>query len=126
MSPACDCSSRILAISPIKVFSGGMLTQETKAEFGDKLYRLFPTLRLFGFSMGATMYASRIGVDFAVPLTAETAQYARTVYPKLACPETALEASDITAVMRAVTDVTPCSHESLLRDSPDDQRLHQR
>jgi hypothetical protein len=79
-------------------FSGGMLTQETKVEFGNKLYRLFPTLRLFGFSMGSTMYASRIGVDFAVPLTAETVSYAKAAYPKLVCPDAQLEASDITGM----------------------------
>ena len=79
-------------------FSGGMLTQETKVEFGNKLYGLFPTLRLFGFSMGSTMYASRIGVDFAVPLTAETVSYAQAVYPKLAYPDTKLETSDITGM----------------------------
>jgi hypothetical protein len=79
-------------------FSGGMLTQEIEVEFGNKLYQLFPTLRLFGFTMGSTMYASRIGVDFAVPLTLETMTYARTAYPKLSCPETNLEASDITGM----------------------------
>lgn len=79
-------------------FSGGMLTQEIKVEFGNKLYGLFPTLRLFGFSMGSTMYASRIGVDFAVPLIAETMNYAQAAYPKLACPDTKLEASDITGM----------------------------
>lgn len=79
-------------------FSGGMLTQETKVEFGNKLYGLFPTLRLFGFCMGSTMYASRIGVDFAVPLTAGTMSYAEAAYPKLACPSTKLEASDITGM----------------------------
>jgi len=79
-------------------FSGGMLTQETKADFGDKLYRLFPTLRLFGFSRGSKMYASRVGVDFAVPLTVETIHYAKAAYPELACPDTKLEASDITGM----------------------------
>ena len=79
-------------------FSGGMLTQETKVEFGNKLYKLFPTLRLFGFSMGSTMYASRIGADFAVPLTAETVSYAKAAYPKLVCPDAQLEVSDITAM----------------------------
>ena len=79
-------------------FSGGMLTQETKVEFGNKLYGLFPTLRLFGFSMGSRMYASRIGVDFAVPLTAETMSYAKAAYPKLTCPDTKLETSDITGM----------------------------
>jgi hypothetical protein len=80
------------------LFSGGILTQEIKTEFGDKLYRLFPTLRLFGFSFGSTMYASRIGVDFAVPLTVETMGYAKAVYPRLDCPEASVEASDITAM----------------------------
>jgi hypothetical protein len=79
-------------------FSGGMLTQEIKVEFGNKLYELFPTLRLFGFSMGSTMYASRIGVDFAVPLTAETMNYAEAAYPKLAYSHTKLETSDITGM----------------------------
>jgi hypothetical protein len=79
-------------------FSGGMLTQEIKVPFGNKLYGLFPTLRLFGFSMGSTMYASRIGVDFAVPLTTETVSYAQAAYPKLACPDTKLESSDITGM----------------------------
>jgi hypothetical protein len=80
------------------LFSGGILTQEIKTEFGDRLYRLFPTLRLFGFSFGSTMYASRIGVDFAVPLTVETMGYAKAVYPRLECPEASVEASDITAM----------------------------
>ena len=80
------------------LFSGGILTQEIKTEFGDKLYRLFPTLRLFGFSFGSTMYASRIGVDFAVPVTVETMGYAKAVYPRLDCPEASVEASDITAM----------------------------
>lgn len=80
------------------LFSGGLLTQEIKTEFGDKLYKLFPTLRLFGFSFGSTMYASRIGVDFAVPLTVETMGYAKAIYPRLDCPKTLVEASDITAM----------------------------
>jgi len=44
------------------------------------------------------MYASRLGVDFAVPLTKETLSYARAAYPRLDCPEASIETSDITAM----------------------------
>jgi len=79
------------------LFSGGILSQQA-TDFGDKLYKLFPTLRLLGFSLGNMMYASRLGVDFAVPLTVETMGYAQAIYPKLRCPETSVEVSDITAM----------------------------
>lgn len=86
-------------------FSGGSLEEKAsekekraKAAFAARLYTLFPALRLLGFSLGSSMYPSRLGVDFAVPLVVETRGYALAAYPKLACPTTAVEAGDITAV----------------------------
>ena len=79
-------------------FSGGLLTPEFKKGLGDKLYTTFPSLRLMGFSFGNTMFPSKVGVDFAVPLTKETLGYAKAVYPDLACPSTDLEASEIAAM----------------------------
>ncbi len=79
-------------------FSGGLLTKEMKKQVGDKLYATFPALRLLGFSFGNIMFPSKVGADFAVPITAETVTYAQAVYPNLECPKATQEASEITAM----------------------------
>ena len=69
----------------VTLFSGGTLTSgsaEANA-LAQSLYTNFPSLSLLGFSMGSRMYASRVGLDFAVPLTRETAAYAVAAYPEL-------------------------------------------
>ena len=79
-------------------FSGGLLTKEAKKGLGDKLYATFPTLRLLGFSFGNIMFPSKVGADFAVPITTETTAYAQAAYPNLKCPPPTQEASEITAM----------------------------
>ncbi len=79
-------------------FSGGLLTKEVKKGLGDKLYATFPTLRLMGFSFGNIMFPSKVGADFAIPITIETSGYAQVVYPNLDCPKPSQEASDITGM----------------------------
>jgi hypothetical protein len=69
----------------VTLFSGGTLTSgsaEANA-LAQSLYTNLPSLSLLGFSMGSRMYASRVGLDFAVPLTSETAAYAVAAYPEL-------------------------------------------
>jgi hypothetical protein len=86
----------------ITLFSGGTLTSgSAQADtLAHSLYAHFPSLSLLGFSMGSRMYASRVGVDFAVPLTAETNPYAIAAYPELEAelPETTVTSSQITAM----------------------------
>jgi len=83
----------------VTFFSGGTLTEGDSA-LAHNLYETFPSLRLFGFSMGGRMYPSRFGVDFAVPLTKETQAYAQAAYPEQAdaLPKTTVEAGQITAM----------------------------
>ncbi len=83
----------------VTFFSGGLLTEGNPA-VAKSLYETFPALRLFGFSMGGRMYASRVGVDFAVPLTAETMAYAVAAYPeqKDDLPQTTVTSGQITAM----------------------------
>jgi hypothetical protein len=83
----------------VTFFSGGTLTAGD-SPLAQSLYNTFPSLRLFGFSMGGRMYPSRFGVDFAVPLTAETMTYARAAYPEQreSLPESTVEAGQITAM----------------------------
>jgi hypothetical protein len=83
----------------VTLFSGGTLTEGDSA-LSRSLYETFPSLRLFGFSMGGSMYSSRFGVDFAVPLTKGTRPYAEAAYPELVdeLPETNVEAGQITAM----------------------------
>jgi hypothetical protein len=83
----------------ITLFSGGSLTQGS-ATLAQSLYETFPALRLFGFSMGGRMYPSRFGVDFAVPLTNETMDYAFAAYPEQRddLPETTVSSGQITAM----------------------------
>lgn len=83
----------------VTFFSGGTLT-EGDADLARSLYTGFPSLRLFGFSMGGRMYPSRFGVDFAVPVTAETMGYAVAAYAELrnALPETTVTSGEITAM----------------------------
>jgi hypothetical protein len=83
----------------VTLFSGGTLT-EGDSDLSRSLYETFPSLRLFGFSMGGSMYSSRFGVDFAVPLTKGTMPYAEAAYPELVneLPETSVEAEQITAM----------------------------
>jgi hypothetical protein len=83
----------------VTLFSGGSLTQGNMAQ-AQSLYGTFATLRLFGFSMGGRMYPSRVGVDFAVPLTAETMAYASAAYPEQrdSLPETTVTSGQITAM----------------------------
>jgi hypothetical protein len=79
-------------------FSGGLLTKEIKKGLGDKLYATFPALRLLGFSFGNIMFPSKVGTDFAVPITTDTLAYGQAVYPQLDCPKPTLETSEITAM----------------------------
>ncbi len=69
----------------VTLFSGGTLTSgSANADaLAQSLYQNLPNLSLLGFSMGSKMYASRVGVDFAVPVTNETLDYARAAYPEL-------------------------------------------
>jgi hypothetical protein len=86
----------------VTLFSGGTLTSgsaEANA-LAQGLYVHFPSLSLLGFSMGSRMYSSRIGVDFAVPLTQETMAYAKAAYPEQldSLPQTEVTSSQITAM----------------------------
>lgn len=83
----------------VTLFSGGSLTQGNMTQ-AQSLYETFAALRLFGFSMGGRMYPSRVGVDFAVPLTAETTAYALAAYPEQRgdLPETTVTSGQITAM----------------------------
>lgn len=86
----------------VTLFSGGTLTSgsaEANA-LTQSLYAHFPSLSLLGFSMGNRMYASRVGVDFAIPLTAETMAYAVAAYPeqKDNLPHTTVTSGQITAM----------------------------
>ncbi len=92
----------IRQVSPVAfatLFSGGLLTKGNIAQ-ARSLYEKFAALRLLGFSMGRRMYPSRIGVDFAVPLTAETMAYARAAYPdqQADLPDTVVAIGQITAM----------------------------
>jgi len=86
----------------VTLFSGGALTSgsDEARKLTQSLYAHFPSLSLLGFSMGNRMYASRVGVDFAVPLTAETMAYAAAAYPKQenALPHTTVTSGQITAM----------------------------
>jgi hypothetical protein len=68
----------------VTLFSGGTLTSGSANAnaLAQSLYTNLPSLSLLGFSMGSRMYASRVGVDFAVPLTQETVAYAQAAYPE--------------------------------------------
>jgi hypothetical protein len=83
----------------VTLFSGGTLTAGD-ADVAHSLYAHFPSLSLLGFSMGGRMYASRVGVDFAVPLTGETMEYAIAAYPEQRdeLPQTDLTSNQITAM----------------------------
>jgi hypothetical protein len=83
----------------VTLFSGGSLTQGNMTQ-AQSLCETFAALRLFGFSMGGRMYPSRVGVDFAVPLTAETMAYALAAYPEQRddLPETTVTSGQITAM----------------------------
>jgi hypothetical protein len=86
----------------VTLFSGGTLTSgsaEANA-LARSLYTHFPSLSLLGFSMGSRMYASRVGVDFAVPLTQETMAYAIAAYPEQRddLPQTTVTSGQITAM----------------------------
>lgn len=86
----------------VTLFSGGTLTSgsaEANA-LAQSLHTNFPSLSLFGFSMGSRMYASRVGLDFAVPLTRETTGYAIAAYPELqgSLPTTTVTSMQITAM----------------------------
>jgi hypothetical protein len=86
----------------VTLFSGGALTSgsaEANA-LAQSLYTHLPSLSLFGFSMGSRMYASRVGVDFAVPLTRETRAYALAAYPELqgSLPQTTVTSGQITGM----------------------------
>jgi hypothetical protein len=83
----------------VTLFSGGSLKQGDFA-LAQSLYETFPALRLFGFSMGGRMYPSRLGVDFAVPLTKETIAYAVAAYPEQQdrLSQTTMTSSQITAM----------------------------
>ena len=86
----------------VTLFSGGTLTSgsaEANA-LAQSLYSNFPSLSLLGFSMGSRMYASRVGLDFAVPLTSETMGYAYAAYPELqgSLPNTTVTSGQITAM----------------------------
>jgi len=83
----------------VVLFSGGSL-QEGRESLAQSLYTTLAVLRLFGFSMGGRMYPSRVGVDFAVPLSAETMPYAHAAYPeqKDQLPKTTVTSGQITAM----------------------------
>ena len=86
---------RLSAVSFVTFFSGGALTEGSHA-VADALYAHFPSLSLLGFSMGGRMFASRVGVDFAVPLTEETRQYTAEAYPDLGLPDETVSVNAIT------------------------------
>jgi hypothetical protein len=88
---------RLSATSFVTFFSGGSLRDGERA-LADALYANFPTLRLFGFSMGGRMFASRIGVDFAVPLTEETHHYVKDAYPDLTFSDPLISINAITGM----------------------------
>jgi len=78
-------------------FGGGSLSKgKVTKEFREKIYNYFPSLRLFGFSIGNVMYPSKVGVDFGIPVVAETHKYAEAVYPKLTIAKSDVPANDIT------------------------------
>jgi CRISPR type IV-associated protein Csf2 len=79
------------------LFGGGSLSKgKVTKEFREKVYRLFPSLSLFGFSIGNVMYPSKVGVDFGIPAVAETQKYIASIYPKLKIDESDTPANDIT------------------------------
>jgi len=86
----------------VTLFSGGTLTSGSANAnaLAQSLYTNFPSLSLLGFSMGSRMYASRVGVDFAVPLTQETAAYAQSAYPERIndLPDVQVSSGQITAM----------------------------
>jgi len=90
---------RVSPLAFVTLFSGGSLTQGNAGQ-AQSLYATFPALRLFGFSMGGRMYPSRVGVDFAVPLSAETMPYALAAYPeqKDQLPTTTVTSGQITGM----------------------------
>jgi hypothetical protein len=90
---------QVSQIAFVTLFSGGSLTQGNLT-VAQSLYGAFAALRLLGFSMGGRMYSSRVGVDFAVPLTAETMAYAIAAYPEQQdhLPETTVTSGQITAM----------------------------
>ncbi len=88
---------RLSATSFVTFFSGGSL-REGEGALADALYANFPALSLLGFSMGGRMFASRVGLDFAVPLTEETRQYAHDAYPKLTLPVQTISINAITGM----------------------------
>lgn len=78
-------------------FGGGSLSKgKVTKEFRDKLYNTFPSLRVFGFSIGNVMYPSKLAVDFGVPQVKETQEYSKALYPKLSLTATETLANDIT------------------------------
>ena len=83
----------------VTLFSGGTLTSGSN-DLARSLYTHLPSLSLLGFSMGSRMYASRVGVDFAMPLTRETMAYAIAAYPeqKDSLPQTTVTSGQITAM----------------------------
>jgi hypothetical protein len=87
--------TRLSAVSFVTFFSGGSLT-DGRSALADALYASFPSLSLLGFSMGGRMFASRVGVDFAVPLTDETRQYVTDAYPDLVVPAQTVSVNAIT------------------------------
>ena len=86
----------------VTLFSGGALTSGSADAnaLAQSLYTNLPSLSLLGFSMGSRMYASRVGVDFAVPLTQETTAYAVAAYPELrsTLPHTTVTSGQITGM----------------------------
>ncbi len=94
--------SHVSQLAFITLFSGGTLTSGSAGAnaLAQSLYTNFPSLSLLGFSMGGRMYASRVGVDFAVPLTQETMAYAIAAYPEQQSdlPETTVTSDQITAM----------------------------
>lgn len=88
---------RLSVITFTTLFSGGSLT-EGDPVLANALYATFPALSLLGFSMGRQMFASRVGLDFAVPLTTETHQYASDAYPDLPLPDHPVSVSTITGL----------------------------
>jgi hypothetical protein len=93
---------RLSQLAFVTFFSGGTLTSGSAQAnaLAQSLYAHVPPLSLLGFSMGSRMYASRIGVDFAVPVTQETTPYATAAYPELRdeLPETTVTSAQITAM----------------------------
>lgn len=86
----------------VTLFSGGALTSGSADAnaLAQSLYTNLPSLSLLGFSMGSRMYASRVGVDFAVPVTQETTAYAVAAYPELrsTLPHTTVTSGQITGM----------------------------